>query len=122
VEGAGAVNGESADSTRKRSRSRNRSKGNSATPNAGRQHAQSRGRKAAAKINPVEFWGDPELLPAPEDPVAQSGDVRALLNSLGRPPLTGQETAAERWFTLVYERAALLAGALAAAGELEQSE
>lgn len=116
------MNEETANSTRKRSRSRNRNKGNSANSNAGRQNAQSRGRKAAAKINPIEFWGDPELLPAPEEVVAQSGDARALLNSLGRPPVPGQETAAERWFTLVYERAAFLAGALAAAGELDQSE
>jgi hypothetical protein len=33
-------------------------------------------------------------------------------------PLSGHETAAEHWFSLVYERAAVLAGALAAAGGL----
>ena len=113
---------ESVNSKRKRSRSRNRSKGNSTNSNVGRQHQQPRGRKAAAKINPIEFWGDPELLPAADEVVAHSGDARALLNSLGRPPVPGQETAAERWFTLVYERAAFLAGALAAAGELDRSE
>jgi len=116
------VSEDSTNSTRKRSRSRNRNKGSSANSNTGRQNPQSRGRKAAVKINPIEFWGDPDLLPEPEEFVAQSGDARALLNSLGRPPMTGQETAAERWFTLVYERAAFLAGALAAAGELDQSE
>ncbi|MDE0067911.1 MAG: hypothetical protein OXN44_13695 [Acidimicrobiaceae bacterium] len=113
---------DSNNSTRKRSRSRNRNKGNPANSNPVRQNAQSRGRKATAKVDPIEFWGDPELLPEPEEVVAQSGDARALLNSLGRPPVPGQETAAEQWFTLVYERAAFLAGALAAAGELDQSE
>ena len=106
---------------RKRSRSRNR-KGGSSNVNAGRQNSQSRGRKAAPKINPVEFWGDPEALPSADEITEHTGDARALLESLGRPPVPGQETAAQRWFTLVYERAAFLAGALAAAGELDRSE
>lgn len=113
---------DSTNSARKRSRSRNRNKGGSANSNSASQNPQPRGRKAAAKINPIEFWGDPELLPEPEEVVAPPGDARALLDSLGRPPVPGQETAAERWFTLVYERAAFLAGALAVAGELGQSE
>lgn len=116
------VNEDTNNSPRKRSRSRNRGKGTSTNLNAGRQHQQSRGRKASPKINPVEFWGDPDLLPPPEEMSEHPGDSRALLNSLGRPPVPGQETAAERWFTLVYERAAVLAGALAAAGELDRSE
>ena len=41
-----------------------------------------------------------------------------MVRSLGRVPLSGHETAAEHWFSLVYERAAVLAGALAAAGGL----
>ena len=44
------------------------------------------------------------------------------MRSLGRVPLTGQETAAEHWFSLVYERAAVLAGALAAAGDLDGAD
>ena len=39
--------------------------------------------------------------------------------SLGRAPIPGQENASRHYFSLVYERAALLAGALAAAGDLE---
>ncbi len=112
---------DSAKAPRKRSRSRNR-KGGSSNLNAGRQNSQPRGRKAAPKINPTEFWGDPEALPFVDETVEHSGDARALLESLGRPPVPGQETAAQRWFTLVYERAAFLAGALAAAGELDRSE
>ncbi len=44
--------------------------------------------------------------------------MKAVVRSLGRVPIPGQETAAEHWFSLVYERAAVLAGALAAAGGL----
>ncbi len=112
---------DSAKAPRKRSRSRNR-KGNSSNASAGRQNSQPRGGKAAPKINPVEFWGDPETLPRTDETAEHSGDARALLESLGRPPVPGQETAAQRWFTLVYERAAFLAGALAVAGELDRSE
>lgn len=72
------------------------------------------------KVDPVQFWGDPELLPDPISAVRSVPDVKAVVQSLGRVPLAGQETAAEHWFSLVYERAAVLAGALAAAGELEQ--
>lgn len=115
------MNEESGKAPRKRSRSRNR-KGGSSNLNAGRQNPQPHGRKAAPKIDPVEFWGDPEALPGAAGTTEHTGDARALLESLGRPPLPGQETAAQRWFTLVYERAAFLAGALAAAGELDRSE
>lgn len=82
-------------------------------------------------MNPLEFWGDPELLPTlndaellptSDDISERSTDSRALLNSLGRPPLQGQETATQRWLTLVYERASVLAEALAAAGELDSRE
>ncbi len=89
---------------RKRSRNRNRAattdvKGQ--TPQ--KPHQQKRNEP---KVDPVEFWGDPAALPEP---------MRAIL---GRVPLSGHETAAEHWFSLVYERAAVLAGALAAAGGL----
>ncbi len=110
------------DSPRKHSRSRNRSRSSSANVDGSRQQPQPRGRKAGPKLDPVEFWGDPGTLPVIDGVVEHSGDPRALLDSLGRPPVQGQETAAERWFTLAYERAAVLAGALAAAGELDRSE
>ncbi|MCQ3805733.1 MAG: hypothetical protein OXB92_07005 [Acidimicrobiaceae bacterium] len=112
---------DSAKAPRKRSRSSYR-KGNSSNVNAGRKNSQPRGRKAAPKVDPVEFWGDPETLRIADEAVEHSGDARALIESLGRPPVPGQETAAQRWFTLVYERAAFLAGALAVAGELDGSE
>ncbi len=99
---------------------RKRSRGNR---NSGRDTAPKKGQKSRRKepkVDPVEFWGDSESLPEPHTHVATAPDVGALVSSLGRPPITGQETAAEHWFSLVYERAAVLAGALAAAGGLDQ--
>ena len=91
---------------RKRSRSRNRGKSGGGNASGGQ-----KGRKAAPKVDPVEFWGDPTQVP----------EVEEALTSLGRPPVSGHETAAEHWFSLVYERAAFLAGALAAAGGLDEN-
>ena len=98
---------------RKRPRSRNRGGG----PKPPGAHQS--GAKNPPKVDPRDFWGDPELLPERIDGIRPSPDVQAVLTSLGRPPLTGNETAAEHWFSMVYERAAFLAGALAAAGALD---
>jgi len=95
----------------------------------GRRRSRQRGRssskrdqksKPELKIDRKDFWGNPEALPEPSEPHPQPGDVNALVQSLGRIPLTGHETAAQHWLTLVYERSAVLAGALAAASSLEQ--
>lgn len=100
---------------RKRGRSRGRS-GGGAKASA----AKGGARKPAPKVDPKEFWGDPDLLPERIEGLSYSPDVRAVLTSLGRPPMAGNETAAEHWFSMVYERAAFLAGALAAAGGLDR--
>lgn len=67
--------------------------------------------------SPAAFWGvaagAPERRAMPE-----SDDPTAVVRSLGPPPLPGHEAIAEHYFDAVYERAALLAGALAAAGGL----
>ena len=108
------------------SRRRSRNRGKSQSQGQNQQPAQSQkknpgqrnNRKSEPKVDPVEFWGDPDAMPEPIDSIDQVGDVKAVVRSLGRVPITGQETAAEHWFSLVYERAAVLAGALAAAGGL----
>lgn len=106
----------------RRKRNRSRSRGGTAPstkqpPKSGKNQSK----KAPPKIDPAEFWGDSEQLPECVDEIRHSPDVRAVVRSLGRPPLTGNETAAEHWFSMVYERAAFLAGALAAAGDLDAS-
>lgn len=75
------------------------------------------------KVDPRVFWGDPEQL-------AELGGERAtittnpsaVVQSLGRPPLSGQQNAAEHYFVAVYDRAVNLAAALAAAGGLIEAE
>ncbi len=108
---------------RRRSRSRSRKKGNTKPAQGGGRRSPKGGRaKQAPAIDPVEFWGDPSLLPERDGLLTHAADVRAVINSLGRAPISGHETAAEHWFSLVYERAAFLAGALAVAGGLDQDD
>ena len=103
-------------------RGRSRNRGKSPAQNAEPQKKAAKSRKSEPKVDPVEFWGDSAALPEPIDAIGDVPDVKAVVRSLGRVPLTGQETAAEHWFSLVYERAAVLAGALAAAGGLDGDE
>lgn len=108
---------------RKRNRSRNRGGSGSANAsNEGKNQKKGAAKKSAPKVDPLEFWGDPAALPDRIDGLRHSPDVRAVLTSLGRPPMTGNETASEHWFSMVYERSAFLAGALAAAGQLDDSD
>jgi|DEB0MinimDraft_10_1074344.scaffolds.fasta_scaffold01406_3 hypothetical protein len=78
--------------------------------------------RKAPQADPLEFWGDPELLPEPPEPISIPSDPKALIESLGRVPLPGHETAADHWLAMVYERAAVLGTALAAAGGLTADE
>ena len=105
-------------------------KGNGKAANNGRQNDNgksnnSRRRKGSRKkkVDPRVFWGDPELLADYEPPGASiTTNPAAAVLSLGRPPLSGQQNAAEHYFTAVYDRAVNLAAALAAAGELIEPE
>lgn len=108
--------------------------GNSNNPNRGQNGNKSRGqkggqkrpnkrrRKSSAKAA-RDFWGDPSKLPTEEPKVAITTAPATILESLGRPPLTGQEANAPHYFSAVYERAVIMAGALAAASNLvEESD
>jgi hypothetical protein len=78
--------------------------------------AQPRRRRAQGRA----FWGpeDPEEQEVVEATIRPIADPTALVASLGPPPLPGHETAAQHYFAAVYDRAANLAVALAAASEL----
>jgi hypothetical protein len=52
--------------------------------------------------------------------IEMSDDPAAMIRALGPPPLPGHEQAAEAYFAVVYDKAAALAGALAAASNLLQ--
>ncbi len=75
-------------------------------------------RAKSQKITARTYWGGHiNELPAP--PVIHpSADPSAIVRSLGTPPLPGQAHKTDEVFAAVYDRAVLLATALAAAGEL----
>lgn len=75
------------------------------------------------KVDPQVFWGDPAKL-AEHNPGRAQVTVKpsAVITSLGRPPLSGQQHAAEHYFVAVYDRAVTLAAALATAGRLIDPE
>lgn len=66
---------------------------------------------------PVDLWQPVPALPDPS-PIEPASDPRALLRSLGDPPLAGQGAVAEHYLGAVVDRAAGLATALAAAAGL----
>jgi hypothetical protein len=80
----------------------------------GRQ-AQNRGRKP---ISTRDFWGRDDPDEEPPELIRPSEDPTAMIRSLGPPPLPGRETVSEHYFAAVYDKAASLAIALAAASSL----
>ena len=119
----------------KKARGGNRGSGNNGNGNnangggsgdKNRQNNNSRRRKGSKrkkKVDPRVFWGDPQKLADAEPPVATiSSNPAAVVKSLGRPPLSAQQNAAEHYFTAVYDRAVNLAAALAAAGDMLETE
>jgi hypothetical protein len=90
---------------------------------AGNNNKRRRNRKRRNKGKAVaEYWGDRAKLPQPTSDIRIAEDPTAVVRSLGRPPLPGQEHSSEAYFTAVYGRAVGLASALAAAGELIEPE
>lgn len=71
------------------------------------------------KFDSAGFWGDPDALPDPDSFETSTPDPVAVVTSLGQPPLPGHGPASPHYFTLIYNRSAQLAGALAMAGELD---
>lgn len=65
-----------------------------------------------------DFWGGEDGADPLGDVIRPIDDPTALIRSLGPPPLPGHETAAEHYFAAVYDKAATLAIALAAASDL----
>ncbi len=69
------------------------------------------------KPRSTDLWQPVPALPDPS-PIEPATDPRALLRSLGDPPLAGQGAVAEHYLGAVIDRAAALATALAAAAGL----
>jgi len=65
-----------------------------------------------------DFWGEPVAGDDSPARIRPSDDPTAMIRSLGPPPFPGGETIAEHYFAAVYQKAASLATALAAASDL----
>ena len=74
--------------------------------------------KAAKPAAGRDFWGSQDAIADDVALIRPATDPSALIRSLGVPPLVGQEKVAEHYFRAVYDKAAGLAIALAAAGGL----
>ena len=64
------------------------------------------------------FWGNADAYETSPDLIRPSDDPTAMLQSLGPPQLPGADTIAVHYFAAVYQRAAAMAVALAAASGL----
>jgi hypothetical protein len=81
-------------------------------------------KRAPARRRPAtgrDFWGTAAVEEEPVAAIRPIDDPAAMVMSLGRPPLRGHETAAERYFRAVYDKAVALAVALATANSLLES-
>ena len=74
-------------------------------------------RRGGGGVDPREFWGDPTAPAEAAPDIQRVDDPTALLRSLGSPRLAGNRHA-EHYLAAVYEKAAGLASAIAAAGGL----
>tara|TARA_B100000953_G_scaffold261633_1_gene227534 strand:- start:1003 stop:1437 length:435 start_codon:yes stop_codon:yes gene_type:complete len=100
----------------------NRSQGNSTSngrSNSSPSGTRKKRRRSRNKPDPRKFWGNPDLLPKPIYGLTAPSVTNAIPASLGRAPITGQETASLKFFDAIYERSVGLAFALATAGGLD---
>lgn len=89
-------------------------------PQQQRKQGGNRRRKSGGggnKPRPADLWQPVPALPDPA-PIEPATDPRALIRSLGDPPLAGQGAVAGHYLGAVVDRAAGLATALAAAAGL----
>ena len=95
----------------------NRSRSRRRPSNTNRANNQDRAGKVEAGR---PFWSSPpaDESPVEVEPVRPVPDPGAMVRSLGPPPLFGGGGNAEHYFAAVYDRASMLAGALAAASGL----
>ncbi|HJM28558.1 MAG: hypothetical protein QF596_05695 [Acidimicrobiales bacterium] len=77
-------------------------------------------RRSRNRADPRKFWGNIDNLPEPIYGLPTPKATQAVLASLGKPPIPGQETPSLEFLNAIYDRSAGLAFALAAAGGLDQ--
>ena len=98
----------------------NRSRSRRRPASGSRGNANSNGGDRAGRSDARPFWTSPPIDddPIEIEPIRPVPDPGAMVRSLGPPPLFGGGGNAEHYFAAVYDRAAMLAGALAAASGL----
>ena len=77
-------------------------------------------RRNRNRSDPKKVWGNKETLPLPIHNVKTPRATQAVLDSLGKPPIPGQEVPSLEHLGAIYDRSAGLAFALAAAGGLDK--
>lgn len=77
-------------------------------------------RRNRNRTDQKKFWGNKEALPLPVHDVKAPSTTQAVLDSLGKPPISGQEVSSLEYLAKIYDRSAGLAFALAAAGGLDK--
>ena len=77
-------------------------------------------RRNRNRADPKKFWGNKDNLPQAVHDVKVPTATQVVLDSLGKPPIPGQEVPSLEYLGAVYERSAGLAFALAAAGGLDK--
>lgn len=85
--------------------------------NSRRRSGKSQRRK---RVDPKKFWGDMSLideLAEQQKLTKMSAKPEAVIQSLGRVPLSWPQESVDERLKAVYERASMLAGALAAAND-----
>ncbi len=85
-------------------------------PPRSRNHQKRRPTKRSGQQHHVDLWRTPPALPEVE-PIAVPNEVGAMLRSLGDPPMNNG-AAAGRYFSVVIERAAAVAVALALSADV----
>ena len=78
-------------------------------------------RRNRNRADPKKFWGNKDALPLPVHDVEVPSTTQAVFDSLGKPPIPGQEVPSLEYLGEIYNRSAGLAFARAAAGGLDKS-
>lgn len=79
-------------------------------------------RRKKKAVNPSDFWGADVADIAPTEPIVIFDEPNAMVRSLGAPPLVGREELAGHYYEAVYDKAASLATALAAASGMLRTD
>ncbi|MDH3681242.1 MAG: hypothetical protein OEV40_14985 [Acidimicrobiia bacterium] len=98
------------------------SKSSNSGSSQGRRSSGRRRKSNKKTVNPDDFWGKAEDLPRADVKARITSDPSAVVRSLGRAPLSGHHNAADHYFAAVYERSVSLASALAAAGDMVETD